>query len=125
MYSRKNLKIDPNKDPKDFFSYSFFEQGQKDAPAQIDFVRKFTGQDKITYVGHSEGNTQMWSALAENHGNLQDKLNLFVALAPAASMKYCKNKLIKFSADSWRHLAPVLETLNQYELYNPQTDKAL
>ena len=67
----------------------------------------------------------MFSALAENHGDLQDKLNLFVALAPAASMKYCENSMIKFSADSWTTLAPILESLNQWELYNPAEDKAL
>ena len=53
MYSRKNVNIDPDKDPKDFFQYSFYEMGKYDAPAQVDFVRKITGLDKITYLGHS------------------------------------------------------------------------
>ena len=53
LYSRKNTHIDPETDPEDFFDYSFFELGQYDAPTQIDFVRAQTGQDKISYVGHS------------------------------------------------------------------------
>ena len=31
--------------------------GEHDDPAMIDYVLNFTKQDKITYVGHSEGTT--------------------------------------------------------------------
>jgi pimeloyl-ACP methyl ester carboxylesterase len=33
MYGRKNSRINPDKDPKDFFNYSFYELGEYDAPA--------------------------------------------------------------------------------------------
>jgi pimeloyl-ACP methyl ester carboxylesterase len=56
-YSRANTKIDPNKDPKKFFDYSFYELGQFDAPAQIDEVIRLTGVKKVSYVGHSQGTT--------------------------------------------------------------------
>lgn len=52
-YSRSNTKLDPNQDKDKFFDYSFFELGKYDAPAQIDFVRKTAGYDKISYIGHS------------------------------------------------------------------------
>lgn len=39
IYSRKNSRINPDTDPKDFFNYSFYELGKVDAPAQIDLVR--------------------------------------------------------------------------------------
>ena len=32
VYSRANTKINPDKDPKDFFNYSFFTLGAHDAP---------------------------------------------------------------------------------------------
>jgi pimeloyl-ACP methyl ester carboxylesterase len=51
-------------------------------PAQIDRVLDVTGQQKLTYVGHSQGNTQMFYALATNEEELKNKINLFVALAP-------------------------------------------
>ena len=54
-----------------------------DAPAMIDYVLAVTNQDKITYIGHSQGNTVMFAALAEKFGQFDQKLNLFVALAPA------------------------------------------
>jgi lysosomal acid lipase/cholesteryl ester hydrolase len=39
IYSRSNSKISPDKNAKDFFNYSFYELGEHDVPAQIDYVR--------------------------------------------------------------------------------------
>jgi pimeloyl-ACP methyl ester carboxylesterase len=54
-YARKNYHLNPDKDAEKFFDFSFFELGEFDAPAQIDFVLKKTGKSKIAYVGHSQG----------------------------------------------------------------------
>jgi pimeloyl-ACP methyl ester carboxylesterase len=40
--------------------------GRYDAPAQVDYVRKVTGRDKITYIGHSMGTTQLFAGLSTN-----------------------------------------------------------
>ena len=71
-YSREHETLDALKDSdkNKYFDYSFYELGKYDAPAQIDFVRHKTGFEKITYVGHSQGTSQMFSALAEGHGDL-------------------------------------------------------
>jgi len=55
IYSRKNTAVNPDKDPSKFFDYSFYNLGQYDVPAQVDFVRESTGYDKISYIGHSQG----------------------------------------------------------------------
>lgn len=82
LYSRKNSKINPDIQWAKFFDYSFYELAQYDAPSQIDFVLQKTGKSKISYIGHSQGTTQMFAALCNNLGNLQSKLNFFGALAP-------------------------------------------
>lgn len=41
-----------------------------------------TGQEKISYIGHSQGTTAMFSALASNQDFWKERLNLFVAWAP-------------------------------------------
>ena len=64
IYSHFNTKISFEKDPKDFFNYSFYDLGKHDAPAQIDMVRQVTGHSKISYIGHSQGTSQMFSALS-------------------------------------------------------------
>merc|ERR1711970_636296 len=56
--------------------------GTVDLPAMFDFVLKYTDQEKLTYVGHSQGNTQMFVALAENAGRVRNQVNFFIAMAP-------------------------------------------
>ena len=62
-YSNKHTFLDPSKD-KEYWDFSFTEMGQYDAPAQVDYIRNFTGNDKISYVGISQGSAQMFSALS-------------------------------------------------------------
>jgi len=58
-YSVEHRTLDPA-DPVDkpvFWDFSFEEMGLYDQPAQIDYILALTGQQKLTYVGHSEGTT--------------------------------------------------------------------
>ena len=87
-YSRKHETLNPDTDSEKFFDYSFYEMGEHDATSQINYILNITNKAKIAYIGHSQGTTQMFSSLSENHGNLNDKINVFVALAPVASQKY-------------------------------------
>lgn len=109
-YSRKNNHIDPDRDPAEFFNFSFFELGEFDAPAQIDFVRKETGQSKIAYVGHSQGTSQMFAALAYNFGDLQNKLTVFAALAPVANLKNSPDDMLTAASKYWRQLEATART---------------
>jgi hypothetical protein len=66
LYSRKNDHIDPDTNPKVFINYSFYESGLYDAPKMIDLVLLKTGKQKLAWIGHSQGTSQMFSALSEN-----------------------------------------------------------
>ncbi|KAJ3116862.1 Cytoplasmic GTPase/eEF2-like protein (ribosomal biogenesis) [Physocladia obscura] len=68
-------------DPE-FWNWSLDELAQYDIPAIIEGVRRFTGWSKVGYVGHSQGNAQMFLALSLNP-LLNEKLSVFIALAPA------------------------------------------
>jgi len=65
-YSRHNSHIDPNKDAKTFFDFSFETLGENDVPAIIDYEIKTTGMKKLTWIGHSQGTSQMFAALSTN-----------------------------------------------------------
>lgn len=39
----------------DYWNFSWPEMGMYDCPAQVDYVRKHTGNEKVTYIGHSQG----------------------------------------------------------------------
>lgn len=90
VYSNVNLNLDPEKDDKAFHDYSFVKYGQFDLPAQIkkaiDIAKPTSG--KVTYMGHSEGTSQMFYALSSNQTWIKDHVNLFVALAPIARLTH-------------------------------------
>jgi pimeloyl-ACP methyl ester carboxylesterase len=67
-YSRSHVYMDPDdKDDKaTFWDYSFEDMAKYDQPALFNFVLSKTGVDKVTYIGHSQGTTQMFCALSEN-----------------------------------------------------------
>ena len=69
--------------------------GDYDLPAQIQFVKTHTGQEKITYIGHSQGTTQMFYALTtkKNQQFLKNSINLFVATAPVTKIKHTESLL--------------------------------
>lgn len=57
-YSRKHKKYDPDGTSKSkFWDFSWAEMGKYDIKAQIEVVKKHTGVDKVTYIGHSMGST--------------------------------------------------------------------
>jgi hypothetical protein len=58
----------------------------------------------------------MFSALAYNHGELKDKLNLFVALAPIINLRNSPNTMIQSAADYWRTLEGQSKFFNAYEI---------
>lgn len=69
------------------------------------------------YVGHSQGTTQMFTALAEGHGQLDQKLSLFVALAPITHLIGAHNPLFKSLSTSVPVIKSILEYYKIFELY--------
>lgn len=65
----------------------------------------------------------MFSALSYDHGQLQDKLNLFIACAPIINLANSPNSLMQNAASVWRLLEGNATLLGAYELGDPQTDK--
>ena len=96
-YSRKHRSLDAdNKRHKaQYFDYSFFELGKFDVPAQIDYVLKSTGKQKLSYMGHSQGTSQMFTALTYDFGGVRSKVDSFVALAPVINVGHASNSMIK------------------------------
>ena len=60
-----------------------------------------TGAHKLSYVGYSQGTTQMLTALAYNYGNLQTKVNISMMLAPVAIMGNVTIPALKLASHVW------------------------
>ena len=67
----------------------------------------------------------MFSALTNNHGDLNNKLNSFLALAPVAYMGNITDSFISDMANQWKSLMPVAKLFGIYGLNDPDTDKNL
>ena len=80
IYSWGHTKYDHN--DFEFYDYSFYEMGAYDLPKTIDYILHKTGESTLSYLGHSQGTTQMFSALSDDNHNLKSKLNLFIAMSP-------------------------------------------
>lgn len=72
--------------------------GRYDIPAEVDYVLKHTGQAKLSYVGHSQGTTQLFAGLAEKMDWFRDRLHSFVALGPVVRLAHPKSSFFNFFA---------------------------
>lgn len=77
-----------------FWDFSWQEMSERDLPATFEFVAQHTGQ-KVSYVGHSEGSTIMFAALARRDPIIVNNLNKFIALAPAVFLEHSTSILAK------------------------------
>jgi pimeloyl-ACP methyl ester carboxylesterase len=73
---------------KAFWSFTWEEMGTKDLPAFINYILKMTGQDKLSYMGHSEGTTQLLAGGSMLPEFFNSRIAVAILLAPPASMVY-------------------------------------
>ncbi|XP_058154821.1 lipase member K [Dasypus novemcinctus] len=89
-WSRKHLKLSPKS--SEYCAFSFDEMGKYDLPATIDFIVEKTGQERLFYVGHSQGTTIAFIAFSTNP-ELAKRIKIFFALAPITTVKYTRSPL--------------------------------
>ena len=90
--------------------------GQYDQPAIIDYILNSTNNSKLAYIGHSQGTTQMFYALAKYGDSMREKLSLFVALAPVTKITNQKAELISVAADLYVAIKDAAELIHLYEI---------
>ncbi|OQN97063.1 hypothetical protein B0A48_16867 [Cryoendolithus antarcticus] len=79
-YSKKSLHTTPDKIA--FWSFSMDQFAFHDIPDTIDYVLSTTKQPSLSYIGFSQGTAQAFATLSI-HPMLNEKVDVFVALAPA------------------------------------------
>lgn len=96
LFSNQHQTLSPGHD-KEFWEFSFHEMGTFDVPASIDYVLLMSKRKNLTYIGHSQGSGQFFSALVnpDQKLDLEQKVNAFIALAPVGYMKHQNVALYK------------------------------
>ncbi|TBU35159.1 triacylglycerol lipase [Dichomitus squalens] len=81
-YSKKSIHHNPNSTK--FWDYSMDDFAWHDIPDSIEYILRVTKEESLSYVGFSQGTAQAFAALSI-HPPLNEKINVFIALAPAMS----------------------------------------
>jgi len=84
-HSRKHVRLNPDID-NEFWEFSHHEMGVKDLPAMIDYILLKTKKEKLAYVGHSQGTSIVFLAMATNPKYFKEKLTGVVALGPVTRL---------------------------------------
>ena len=97
--------------------------GLIDSPMFIDFILESTGLEKLSFIGHSEGNTQMFLAGALDPEYFQDKINLFIALAPCPTTANMPIGWAEKNQDKLEYI--LVDLLGYYSWFYPMPRLAL
>jgi lysosomal acid lipase/cholesteryl ester hydrolase len=81
-YSKKSTRCSPTS--TDFWDFSMDEFAFHDIPDSIEYILEVTSQPSLSYIGFSQGTAQAFATLSI-HPTLNQKVDVFVALAPAMS----------------------------------------
>lgn len=118
VYSRKHLIYNPDGSPDDrkkFWSFSWDEIGRYDLPATIDYVLNETNQEKLFYVGHSQGTTAFFVMCSERP-EYNAKIKMMHALAPVAFMNHAASPIVKLAELIPKGIQQIAAIFGAYEL---------
>ncbi|CAM4590691.1 unnamed protein product [Lepidochelys olivacea] len=93
-WSRRHINLSVHQE--EFWAFSYDEMAKYDHPAVIDFIVQKTGQEKLYYVGHSEGTTTAFIAFS-TMPQLAQIIQMYFAFAPIATLKYAQSLLTKLA----------------------------
>ncbi|KAF6239590.1 hypothetical protein HO173_002135 [Letharia columbiana] len=90
-YSKKSVRFSPAS--SEFWDFSMDQFAFHDIPDSIDYILATTSQSSLSYVGFSQGTAQAFATLSI-HPTLNDKVDVFIALAPAMSPAGLRNGVV-------------------------------
>jgi lysosomal acid lipase/cholesteryl ester hydrolase len=90
-YSKKSIRHSPLS--AEFWDFSIDQFAFHDIPDSIEYVLEVTGQPSLSFVGFSQGTTQAFAALS-THPFLNQRVDVFVALAPAMAPSALPNNIV-------------------------------
>ncbi|NXE47825.1 LICH hydrolase, partial [Casuarius casuarius] len=106
-WCKRHLTLSPMQE--EFWAFSFDEMAKYDLPAIINFIEQKTGQKQLYYIGHSQGTTIAFAAFS-TMPELAQKIKMYIALAPVASVKFVRSPIKKLALFSDHGLKAVFGT---------------
>lgn len=111
-FSREHVTLKQHQ--KEFWDWSFQQMAQYDIPAFIKKIREESGMDKISYIGHSQGTSQMFAALSDPvcRDSVAPYIDTFHAFAPVVYLTNTELMGFKLAKMFYWALNPALDLLN-------------
>ncbi|KAJ3035331.1 cholesterol esterase [Rhizophlyctis rosea] len=105
-YSMDSLHKDGN-NSTDFWKFGLDEMANNDVRAVVEYVREKTLRKKVTYIGYSQGSALAFAALSMDE-ELNDHIDIFIAMAPAMRPKPVANAKLTYLVD--KHWFQIITT---------------
>ncbi|CAG5025864.1 unnamed protein product [Parnassius apollo] len=106
-YSRKHLSLNPDALLNTaFWEFSWDEIGNIDLPSMIDYVLEYTGNDKLHYIGHSQGTTAFF-VMCSLRPEYNEKIISMHAFAPVAYMAHNRSPLFNYLAPNAKDIETI------------------
>eukprot|EP00434_Breviolum_minutum_P034673 symbB.v1.2.030691.t3/scaffold3488.1/size55655/5 len=115
-FSRNHTEYNPSFNQK-FWNYTFEDMGYFDVSANVRYVLTTTSKSDLTFVGWSQGTTQMFiAAQGPDRDYLKSHVNLFVALSPVSYLTH-QTSLLLSVAQRFR-LGVILGKAYPYDVFS-------
>ncbi|EZA48594.1 hypothetical protein DMN91_011689 [Ooceraea biroi] len=111
-YSRKHVSSSVLE--KEYWDFSWHEVGMRDLPATIDHILQITGQEKLFYLGHSQGTTAFF-VMASELPKYQDKVHAMFAMAPATYCGRMPSPIMQFLSKFVGSINIIFKLIGMYE----------
>jgi lysosomal acid lipase/cholesteryl ester hydrolase len=112
-YSKNNLAW--GAESQLFWDFSWHEMGVYDLPAMIDFVLNVTRQEKLFYVGHSQGAAQFY-VLAAERPEYNDKIIAMHGLASGGFLSHMRSPFAPILSKEMQKAADFFKRIGLHQL---------
>jgi len=92
-YSFNHTRFDPIQNKRQFWDFSFHELGVGDLTASVDYILNVTAEERLSFIGHSQGNTAFLAMCAENE-EYNNKISKWIGLAPVSFIQSARSAII-------------------------------
>jgi lysosomal acid lipase/cholesteryl ester hydrolase len=99
-----NSHVSMTVEDKEFWDFYQEDMGLYDLPALILFIKEKTGQESISYVGHSEGTTQLFMGGSLLPDFFRIHINLAIMTGPVACTANIPSPMIRFAASKIKEI---------------------
>ena len=88
IFSTDHISKDSGDLNGDYWDFSMDENVMYDLPANIEYIKKYTGAEKVEYIGHSQGTTIFFMLYMHNPSYVESTINKFISLGTVPNIAY-------------------------------------